>query len=184
MCDIVALTNLDKCDGNNNTGAMHRTFYVVLASEVLTSPTLEDPIVTEEDRVTAITAFILKTGKKFVTVTTEMERVKFTDKQVGNRGSRGYEQSLEAFAPGITSRTVGFGNNLKNADVICVVQDPDNAMMGHVIGSVERPAEMMVDYEAGGKIGDDKGATIKINAKSNSPAMLYPLALGFDVTGA
>src|SRR5438128_1871358 len=102
------LADLLRIDGQANMGGTARRCYIAKAEDVDVWPTLDGSPTNPEDLVTAITPFVMKSGKAFKAFDLVQETGKLDDDKVGSHDCESFAQKLEGFISNADKTRIGF----------------------------------------------------------------------------
>jgi len=146
-----------------NYSGMKRTFYVALASDVLTWPTLVTPEVNWEDLVTCTSAFVMKSTKRFWRFEAMVRKNKITFTLAGQRGAKSFVNRVQLKRTDIGDELMGWLTAYMNQPIVLIAETLDGKL--RVIGSEALPAFIEeAEGDSGEDVSDDKETMIIIES--------------------
>lgn len=154
-----------------NYSGLKRTFYIALAADVFTWPTLTDPVVTLTDLVTFDAGFTMKTGKRFWRFEAMVRKSNMSFTLGGQRGSKSFINRVELVRTDLSAELIGFITGYMSMPIVLIVETLDGDL--RVIGTEGLPAFMEEsEGNSGSDTTDDKEARIIIESVGD-PAGFY-----------
>jgi len=170
----VDLLDIARTDGVKNVGGMYPTLYIADVNDVLTWPTKAASPTTPADKINTTGDFVMKTGKKFTKIESELGYCEIKWEPAGPRKGKGWKHSVEIFAPENSANNLGVLSLFADKDVVIIGQDRTGVF--RIVGSQLLPATL--DNAPGStskKMEDDPGAgtTITFSTEDNDPPAIY-----------
>ena len=133
-------------DGKN-LGGLGQKIYFGLWTDVATWPTEPTAPLTLEAAGTLTGDIIMKDGKRMYELYTTEDAAKLDIAPIGEEGGKGFELSLNIFAPGLHKKLMGFMNAVKNEDLVFIAEDNQNQL--YLLGCELRSAKFSAGEGSG-----------------------------------
>ena len=153
------LPNITHAPGDENMPGLAQEFWYTEKENITGWPSLGTTV---SDRAVYTGAFTFATGTCWSKWYNTLETAKLTNKQVGEKDCRNYENAIEWKTPGSAAALVGAMGATKNRNLVFICREAGSGKM-RIVGSELFGASVEEGSEDGGMKGTDyKGFSMKV----------------------
>lgn len=162
--------NLLGPDGSeDNMGGTTQRAFLASINDFLSIKTPVSNPTTFAEKVEIDGAHTFKTGKCFKKVYCTMDKGKLDLKSQGENDGKSFKVEGEIFYPGSKSEAHGFAAQVKNDNMMLLIEHPDSATNGHLqVGTEMFPAKINPEFTTGTNSSGVKGYLFKYEAMSTA----------------
>lgn len=174
----LVLANLGWSQGQQNMGGIIGDIYYAPIEDILTFPDAS-----AAGKLDTIESFVMKTGKKFITIYHTAETGKLDDATVGSRDGKSKENMLEFFFPGSKQDVAEFERFALNTPCVVICKDTNGNFRALGIGSFDDTTDVFTgdipaylessSGSSGAARADRRGKTFQFKHSANHEAIYY-----------
>lgn len=173
---MVDLADLTHTDGDDNSAGIQGYIYIAKLADIetLPVPVLDDSTGDGDfaDLVTISDDIIMLPFKSFKQVYVTLETGQLDGKAQGEFDGMSFSNEFEFLIPGSGAEALGFGQWVKNSNLIMLVPEVDGRV--RLFGHQGFPAKLAsADSTTGKKASDRKGITYKFRSSRKGPAPIF-----------
>ena len=177
---IPSFVDLDFEDGQDNMAGTQLLAYYIPITDIETLPGYKATPTLLGDYAIIDTAFVCKTGKKFLKLYASPDTGKIDDNKIEGKDSNSYESIYEFFFPKNDASSLGFQRIAPTTKFVVIVLEADGNKRILGIKPGVPAVVSSVAASSGNNSGGEKGATFQFKSIQNGPAPIYTSAIPLE----
>lgn len=178
----IALINLDHDSDSCNMAGITSTAYLIRIEDIETMASITETPLTVADKIKLVGNIVPKTGKYFTKLYCTDQLGELNSDVDGPRDGEIFKIGLTLFYPSTDADALGMAALMKNADLLCIVEEFSGSGQWRVIGHPKIPLRLKPSEKTGKGRTDQKGIEMKGEWMWCTPAPVYEGTIPLSVS--